>query len=56
MCTSLTSKGQVTLPVSIRRKLRLKKGTILEVEIQNGKIVLIPQKGFENLRGHLKDE
>ncbi|HON29365.1 MAG TPA: AbrB/MazE/SpoVT family DNA-binding domain-containing protein [Mesotoga infera] len=53
MNTSLSSKGQVTLPVSVRRQLGLQKGTNLIVEIQNGTIVLIPQRGFENLRGLL---
>jgi len=43
----------VTLPVSVRRQLGLQKGTNLIVEIQNGTIVLIPQRGFENLRGLL---
>ncbi len=52
MNTSLSSKGQVTLPVSVRQ-LGLQKGTNLIVEIQNGTIVLIPQRGFENLRGLL---
>lgn len=53
---SMSSKGQVTLPVVIRRRLGLKKGTRLSVELRNGEIVLIPQRGFENLRGFLTKE
>ncbi len=54
MNTTLTSKGQVTLPISVRRQLGLEKGTSLRVEIRDGEIVLIPQRGFENLRGLLR--
>jgi AbrB family looped-hinge helix DNA binding protein len=42
-----TSKGQVTLPVSIRKKLRLNAETFLEVLTEGPKIVLKPVK-FEN--------
>ena len=51
--TSLSSKGQLTLPVVIRRRLGLKKGTRLSVELRNGEIILVPKRGFENLRGFL---
>lgn len=56
MTTNLTSKGQITLPVVIRRQLGLEKGTSLKVELRGGEIVLIPQRGFENLRGVLESK
>ncbi len=37
-----TSKGQVTLPISIRRKLNVGPETLLDVSIEDEKIVLRP--------------
>jgi AbrB family looped-hinge helix DNA binding protein len=39
----LKSKGQMTLPVEIRRELELEQGDLLDVEVTNGKIVLTPK-------------
>lgn len=41
VCT-LTSKGQLVLPVSLRRKLNLTKGTRLAVTERAGEIVIRP--------------
>ena len=38
----ITSKGQITIPQKIRKKLSLKTGEYLRAEIINGKIVLKP--------------
>jgi AbrB family looped-hinge helix DNA binding protein len=40
METTLSSKGQLVLPVEARRKLRLSKGERLNVEIRDGGIFL----------------
>jgi AbrB family looped-hinge helix DNA binding protein len=38
--TVMTSRGQVAIPVTIRQKLNIKKGTRLYVEARNDEIVL----------------
>ncbi len=42
MLTTLTSKGQVTVPVEIREKLNLQTGDKLDFEIENGAIRVVP--------------
>ena len=42
MKTTLSSKGQVVLPVHVRRQLRLHQGDPLAVEVRDGSIVLRP--------------
>ncbi len=43
MQTTLTSKGQVTLPAEIRQQLRLKQGTKFDVVVsETGQIVMTP--------------
>jgi AbrB family looped-hinge helix DNA binding protein len=44
MVTRLTVKGQVVLPDSLRRKLRIRPGDRLDFTIQHGSIVLTPQR------------
>ncbi len=56
---TMTSKGQITLPAAIRAKLRLVKGSKLEVsENAEGQIVLTPRRAktgdIRKLRGILK--
>lgn len=41
--TTVTSKGQITLPVEVRRRLGLKKGDKVEIVFEEGKTVLRPQ-------------
>jgi AbrB family looped-hinge helix DNA binding protein len=43
MLTKLSTKGQVVVPDSVRRRLGLHPGDILEVGVENGSIVLTPQ-------------
>ena len=41
--SKITSKGQTTIPIEIRRKLKLKPGDRIEFHVQpDGKVVLIP--------------
>lgn len=43
MRTTLTSKGQLTLPVEVRRKLGLEEGTQFEVSVNDaGQVVMTP--------------
>lgn len=53
---ALTSKGQVTIPVEIRRKLGLKAGDRVQfVERDNGEIVLKPKnRSIMDLHGAVK--
>lgn len=55
MLATLTSKGQLTLPVSIRRKLHLKAGDKIELTAKrNGYIEGIPvRKNIIDLKGIL---
>ena len=55
MIATLTSKGQLTLPVSIRRKLHLKAGDKLEIlSKKDGHIEAIPvRKSIRELKGIL---
>jgi len=38
----LKARGQITIPVNIRKTLGLDTGDLLEVEVSRGRIVLIP--------------
>ncbi len=38
----LTGKGQITIPISIRRQLNLKTGDRIEFEVESGSMRLIP--------------
>lgn len=49
---TLTSKGQMTIPVELRRKLELHAGDRLHCFIEEDKIVIIPVKGsLKKLKG-----
>ncbi|WP_420597333.1 AbrB/MazE/SpoVT family DNA-binding domain-containing protein [Deinococcus sp.] len=49
MKTTLTSKGQITLPAEIRRQLRLKQGSKIDVVVNDaGQIVMTPAAEAEN--------
>jgi antitoxin PrlF len=41
--TTITSKGQVTLPKSVRDRLKLKPGDRLDVVVEGERIVLLPK-------------
>jgi AbrB family looped-hinge helix DNA binding protein len=43
MKTKLSSKGQVVLPIPLRRKLGLRAGDPLDAKVEGGNIVLTPQ-------------
>jgi AbrB family looped-hinge helix DNA binding protein len=52
----VTEKGTVTIPVKIRKKYNLKRGSKVKfVETESGAL-LIPSPSFEELRGVMKKE
>ncbi len=51
--TSISTKGQVTLPVGLRRKLGLKPRDRVLVELRAGSIVISPAPDFFALKGFL---
>lgn len=44
MQTKVSTKGQVVLPGSLRRKLGIRAGDALDVNIEAGRIVLLPRR------------
>lgn len=44
MQTKVSTKGQVVLPGPVRRKLSIEPGDPLDIKIEDGRVVLIPQK------------
>jgi len=53
MTYTVTSKGQVTIPVEVRRRLLIRPGTKLEFVIRNdGRLEVIPMVGsLKSLKG-----
>ncbi len=47
MVTLIRKNYQLTLPASIRKRLHLKVGDVVEVTEKEGKIVLIPKKTID---------
>jgi len=47
MVMQIRRNFQITLPASIRRRLHLDIGDILETEIRDGKIIIIPKKTID---------
>lgn len=54
--STVTSKGQITIPIDVRRSLKLEPGTRVEfVELPDGGYELIPAtRSIKDLRGILK--
>jgi len=42
--SKVTRNGQVTLPASIRKKLGVGEGDIVEMEVVNDTVILVPKK------------
>ena len=57
MPTTLTSKGQVTIPKQVRDALGLKRGMQVEFILEDGRAILEPLRkgGADALRGSLKE-
>lgn len=58
METTATTKGQVVIPSAVRKKLGIKSGTRLRIEVDetNGRIIMKPitREYVENWRGKFK--
>lgn len=54
--STITSKGQTTLPVQVRNALQLKAGDKIVYEIQGKTVVIRPHPGIMALFGALKPE
>ena len=53
---TVTEKGTITIPVEVRRKLHLKKGSEVEfVETDEG-VLIVPVLSLESLRGIDRDK
>ncbi len=53
--STITSKGQTTVPMEIRRKLGLGPGDVLNWELADGAIRVVPgERGFLRLRGVIR--
>lgn len=51
---SITSQGQISIPVKIRRQLGLSKTSKAIVSVANGKVMIEPVRDFLELAGSLK--
>lgn len=48
LTSTLTSKGQITVPVEIRKRLGLKRGDRVEFVVENGHAAFRPARAAEN--------
>ena len=51
MISTVTSKGQVTIPKEIRIFLKIKPSDKVDFEVENGRVILKPIKTLLNFRG-----
>jgi len=42
--TKVTRHGQITLPASVRRRLGIEEGDLVEIEVEDERAVLMPKK------------
>lgn len=54
--TSVTQKGQATIPAAIRRKLGIKPNTKIVFELKDGEASLRPVIDFFTLKGSVRSE
>jgi antitoxin PrlF len=54
MMAKVTSKGQVTIPNEIRKKLGISKDDRIDFILEEGRAVLVPVKILKDLRGAVK--
>jgi AbrB family looped-hinge helix DNA binding protein len=46
--STISSKGQITLPLEVRRRLGLKKGDRVEFIVDQGRTIIRPTRQIEN--------
>lgn len=56
MYTTITAKGQITLPAAARRALGLRVGQKVAVRVEGDHLVIDPPHDVETLRGRLRAE
>ena len=56
MTTTLSSKGQVVIPLEIRKRLGLSTGTVISCYLQDGRIILDPLQKATSARFISKDK
>ena len=54
--TTITSKGQITLPAEARRALGLRPGQKVAVRLEGDHLVIDPPHDLESIRGLLRTE
>ncbi|WP_298269102.1 AbrB/MazE/SpoVT family DNA-binding domain-containing protein [Geobacter sp.] len=54
MLSTVTSKGQITIPKEIRRLLNINPNDKVDFVVVEGRAVLVPVKSLKNLRGAVK--
>jgi len=53
MHSTVTSKGQTTIPQSVRKALRIKPGDRLEYSLENDRVTIRVHPGLRSLKGVL---
>ena len=51
MVSTVTSKGQITIPKEIRLFLKIKPSDKIDFAVVNGQVILKPLKTLQNFRG-----
>lgn len=52
--SSITSKGQATIPLEVRRYLGLEKGDTVIFSLVGDTVQVIPKKTFQSLKGSVR--
>ena len=56
IAAKVTSKGQITIPLQVRRLLKVDPGSVVIFETEEDKVLLKPAKTLSEFRGILKDK
>jgi AbrB family looped-hinge helix DNA binding protein len=51
MVSTVTSKGQVTIPMEIRTFMKIKHSDKIDFSVEKGRVILKPIKTLQNFRG-----
>jgi len=53
MISTVTTKGQITIPATIRSSFHIKPNDKIDFIIDNGRIIIVPVKTLKELRGSI---
>ncbi|MBF0410486.1 MAG: AbrB/MazE/SpoVT family DNA-binding domain-containing protein [Candidatus Riflebacteria bacterium] len=56
MLTTVTTKGQITIPVKIRNHFHIQPNDKIDFLVEEGRIVIVPVKSLKDLRGSVKNK